>query len=339
MIVFITGAAGFIGYHVAEALLKEGTEVIGCDNLNDYYDVSLKIARLERLKRYPNFSFYPLDITSFDALKQVMTHHPDITHVLHLAAQAGVRYSLVDPFAYARSNILGHLNLLEALRTLKNLEHLVYASSSSVYGANEKQPFSTDDRVDQPLSLYAATKRAGELMSYCYSHLYPTPTTGLRYFTVYGPWGRPDMSPFIFTEAMLHDREIPVFNDGNMTRNYTYIDDVVEGTLACLKLPVERRDDPLQNHRIYNIGNDRSEKLMDFIHILENTLGIKAKIRLEPMQKGDVQETTADISSSQRDFNYAPRTSIHVGVPKFVAWYLDYFKPLKQNQESSRNVS
>ncbi|KAF1854634.1 hypothetical protein Lal_00008441 [Lupinus albus] len=205
------GAAGFIGYHVAEKLLKEGTEVIGCDNLNDYYDVSLKIARLERLKRYPNFSFYPLDITSFDALKQIMTQHPNITHTLHLAAQAGVRHSLIDPFAYARSNILGHLNLLEALRSLQNLEHFVYASSSSVYGANEKQPFSTEDRVDQPLSLYAATKRAGELMSYCYSHLYPTPTTGLRYFTVYGPWGRPDMSSFIFTEAMLNDREIPVF--------------------------------------------------------------------------------------------------------------------------------
>ncbi|KAB2833019.1 MAG: SDR family NAD(P)-dependent oxidoreductase [Caedimonadaceae bacterium] len=339
MIVFITGAAGFIGYHVAEKLLKEGTEVIGCDNLNDYYDVSLKIARLERLKRYPNFSFYPLDITSFDALKQIMTQHPNITHTLHLAAQAGVRHSLIDPFAYARSNILGHLNLLEALRSLQNLEHFVYASSSSVYGANEKQPFSTEDRVDQPLSLYAATKRAGELMSYCYSHLYPTPTTGLRYFTVYGPWGRPDMSSFIFTEAMLNDREIPVFNDGDMSRNFTYIDDVVAGTLACLKLPVTRKENPLENHRIYNIGNDRSEKLMDFIHVLEKTLGIKAKIRLEPMQKGDVRETTADISSSKRDFNYAPHTSIGVGIPQFVAWYLDYFKISKQNNLSTEIAS
>lgn len=339
MIVFITGAAGFIGYHVAERLLKQGTCVVGCDNLNDYYDVSLKIARLDRLKSYPNFTFYPLDITSFDALQQVVKKHAMITHVLHLAAQAGVRHSLVDPFAYARSNILGHLNLLEAIRELKSLEHLVYASSSSVYGANKKQPFSTDDRVDHPLSLYAATKRSGELMSYCYSHLYPTPTTGLRYFTVYGPWGRPDMSPFIFTEAMLKEQEISVFNDGQMTRNYTYIDDVVSGTLACLTMPLKRFDDPFQNHRLYNIGNDRSEKLMDFIDVLEKTLNVKAKIRFEPMQKGDVQETTADITSSKHDFNYEPRTSINVGVPRFVAWYLDYVHTKKQSSSATQLVS
>lgn len=338
MIVFITGAAGFIGFHAAQALLREGALVIGCDNLNDYYDVSLKIARLEQLKSHKNFEFYPLDVTSFDTLQQVISKYPGITHVLHLAAQAGVRHSLVDPFSYARSNILGHLNLLEAVRPLKALQHLVYASSSSVYGANTKQPFAITDPVDHPLSLYAATKRSGELMSYCYSHLHPTPMTGLRYFTVYGPWGRPDMSPFIFTEAMLANREIPVFNDGNMCRNYTYIDDVVAGTLACLKMPRTRAENPLENHRLYNIGNDRSEKLMDFIRLLEKTLGRSAIIRFEPLQKGDVPETTADITESIRDFNYKPHTSINVGIPRFVSWYLDYFGSDKQNEACAGNA-
>lgn len=320
MTILVTGAAGFIGYHVSKQLLERNETVIGVDNLNDYYDPLLKKARLEQLLPHQNFTFYPIDIANKSEVEKLVQTHGDIDRIIHLAAQAGVRYSLTNPFAYSEANVVGHLTILEACRKL-NLQHLVYASSSSVYGANQKLPFSVLDAVDQPISLYAATKRCCELMSYTYSHLYGIPATGLRFFTVYGPWGRPDMSAFLFTKAILADQEIPVFNQGDMRRNFTYIDDIVAGTIGCLDTP------PNKNllHRVYNIGNNRSEPLMDFIHTLETAIGKKAQIRFEPMQPGDVKETIADISDTTRDFGFLPKTNIAEGLNNFVTWYRSFY--------------
>lgn len=323
MSILVTGAAGFIGYHVSQRLLERQEKVIGIDNLNDYYDVNLKKSRLAKLTPQQNFQFVHLDIADKKAMEDFVKAHPQITRIVHLAAQAGVRYSLINPYAYTEANITGQLAILEACRKLP-IEHLVYASSSSVYGANQKLPFSVHDPVDHPISLYAATKRAAELMSYTYSHLFRIPSTGLRFFTVYGPWGRPDMSAFIFTKAIFQGAEIPVFNQGDMRRNFSYIDDIVSGTVACLDLGAKQKT-PETTHQVYNIGNNQSAPLMDFIHALETLIGKKAKIRFEPLQAGDVKETIADISDTTRDFGFLPKTNIEEGLKNFVEWYRNYY--------------
>jgi len=322
MSVLVTGAAGFIGYHVATALLARGERVIGIDNLNDYYEVSLKEARLARLSPHVNFRFEKLDISDRDAILALGERHGEIDRIVHLAAQAGVRHSLVDPYAYIQSNVMGHVVMLEMARRLKTLRHFVYASSSSVYGANTQMPFSVDDRVDQPNSLYAATKRADELIARTYAHLYRLPATGLRFFTVYGPWGRPDMSPMLFARAILAGEPVRVFNHGEMWRDFTYIDDIVDGVLRALDRPAVGAPP----HAVYNLGNHRCEKLTDYIAAFESAIGAKAQLRLEPMQPGDVPRTYADIESSRRDLGYEPRTPISVGIPKFIAWYRDYYR-------------
>ena len=319
MAILLTGAAGFIGMHVAQALLARGESVIGVDNVNDYYDVALKEARLARLHEHQKFRLERLDIAD----EGVLTPLADgVDRVVHLAAQAGVRYSLTNPGAYERANLAGHLNVLEFARSLgEGLAHMVYASSSSVYGGNTKLPFSVDDQVDNPVSLYAATKKADELMSHAYSHTYGLPQTGLRFFTVYGPWGRPDMSAYIFTSKILAGEPIPVFNHGDMQRDFTYIDDIVAGVVAALDQP-PAADGP--QHRLYNLGNHRSEPLMRFIGLIEAALGQKAEIDFQPMQPGDVQATYADIDATQRDLGFQPSTSIDEGIPKFIAWYREY---------------
>ena len=321
MAILLTGAAGFIGYHVAERLLARGDDVVGIDNLNDYYDVTLKQARLDRLQTDDGFSFHRVDISDYEALTRAAAE-AGIDKVVHLAAQAGVRYSLTNPFAYVQANLTGHMAVLELCRHLPGCEHLVYASSSSVYGGNTKLPFAVADRTDTPVSLYAATKRADELMSHSYSHLYGLPQTGLRFFTVYGPWGRPDMALYIFTKAISEGRPIRVFNNGDMKRDFTYVDDIVSGVVAALDKPPAAGEGP--PHRVYNIGNHKSEPLMRLIEILENALGAKAEINFEPMQPGDVKETYADISAIQKDLGFAPTTPIDVGIPKFVEWYKAY---------------
>ncbi|MEE8393070.1 MAG: NAD-dependent epimerase/dehydratase family protein [Rhodospirillales bacterium] len=325
MTVLVTGAAGFIGFHTSLALLGRGQRVIGVDNLNDYYEVSLKESRLEILNSKDGFDFECLDISDREAVGALVDDNPEISHVVHLAAQAGVRYSLLDPYAYIRSNVVGHLVILEACRRLSRLEHLVYASSSSVYGANTKVPFSVSDRVDTPLSLYAATKRAGEVISHSYSSLYGLPQTGLRFFTVYGPWGRPDMAAFIFVKKILAGEPIPVFNDGDMRRDFTYIDDIVAGVLGCLDSPPKELNGGDPPSRLYNIGNHSSEKLMDYIALIEETLGMKAEIEFHPMQLGDVKETYADITDTQTDFGFEPKITIKEGIPRFVEWYREYY--------------
>jgi UDP-glucuronate 4-epimerase len=323
MSVLVTGVAGFIGYHTAKALLDRGEAVLGIDNVNDYYDVGLKQARLDRLQGRNGFVFRKVDIADPAAVVAAAAAAPGaIDRIVHLAAQAGVRHSLTHPFAYVNSNLTGHLSMLELARGLKGLRHMVYASSSSVYGGNTKLPFAVEDRVDHPVSLYAATKKADELMSHSYSHLFGMPQTGLRFFTVYGPWGRPDMALYLFTEAILAGRPITVFNHGDMKRDFTYIDDIVAGVLASLDRPPEGP----APHRVYNIGNNRAEPLLRLIEVLEQALGRTAVKQLEPMQPGDVKETAADISDLQRDTGFVPRTPIDVGVPRFVAWYRDYHK-------------
>ncbi len=323
MTILVTGAAGFIGYHVSEALLARGESVVGIDNLNDYYDVSLKQARLARLTGRNGFSFHKLDIAEPEVVMTELGRIDGLTRVIHLAAQAGVRYSLDHPFAYVRANLVGHMAMLELCRHLPDFEHLVYASSSSVYGGNTKLPFAVEDRTDTPVSLYAATKKADEEMSHCYAHLYGIPQTGLRFFTVYGPWGRPDMAMYIFCKAIAEGRPIPVFNHGDMRRDFTYIDDIVAGVLAALDNPPALLNGAAP-HRLYNIGNHRSEELMRMIALIEDAMGKKAEIDFQPMQPGDVKETYADISAIQRDTGYAPTTPIDVGVPKFVAWFRGY---------------
>jgi UDP-glucuronate 4-epimerase len=322
MSVLVTGAAGFIGYFTSLALLDAGRRVIGIDNLNDYYDVSLKQARLNQLLKYDGFSFSKVDIADRQDIDALFKENADISEVIHLAAQPGVRYSLINPYAYTRSNIEGHLVLLEASRNLTGLKHFVYASSSSVYGDSDDVPFSTDMRTDTPVSLYAATKKSMEMMSHAYAHLYRMPLTGLRFFTVYGPWGRPDMAYYMFTKKILAAEPIPVFNNGQMRRDFTYIDDIVAGVLGCLENPpVDTGPPPC---RIYNLGNNKTESLMDFIGQIETALGIKAEIDFQPMQAGDVKETFADIDATTRDFGFAPGIGIDVGIPRFVEWYKEF---------------
>ena len=322
MSVLVTGAAGFIGYHVAQALLERGEKVYAFDNLNDYYSVALKRARLARLQAFANFRFHQLDISDRDAVAAALKEHPDTTGIIHLAAQAGVRYSLENPYAYIQSNVMGQLVLLEGVRTLRQLACFVYASSSSVYGGNRKQPFSVADRVDQPVSLYAATKRSCELVTESYCHLFRIPAIGLRFFTVYGPWGRPDMAAYLFADAILAGRPIKVFNYGRMARDFTYIDDIVAGTVAALDRPPEASPP----HRIYNLGNHHPELLEHFIEVIEMALGRKAKREYLPLQAGDVPESYADIDTAHQDLGFAPTTPIEVGIPRFIAWYKDYHK-------------
>ena len=315
MSILVTGAAGFIGSHVATALLARGESVIGVDNLNDYYAPALKKARLERLNSQKGFEFHKLDIADHDALRKA-TAKADVTDIVHLAAQAGVRYSLENPFAYAASNLTGHLSILELARALKP-NHVVYASSSSVYGANEKTPFAESDRTDTPVSLYGATKKADENLSVSYAQLYQIPLTGLRFFTVYGPWGRPDMAYWIFTEKILKGETISIFNNGDMARDFTYIDDIVDGVLAALKNPPSADD---RSHRVFNLGNDHPEKLMDLVSIIEKELGIDAVKSMEAMQKGDVKRTWADISEAKKILGYEPKVSLAEGVSRYIKW-------------------
>lgn len=324
MNILVTGAAGFIGMHAALKLLMRGEQVFGVDNLNDYYDPRLKHARLQHLRAFPNFRFVAADIADAGATEQVFnTAKPQ--RVVHLAAQAGVRYSLTNPHAYIQSNLVGFANMLESCRH-HAVEHLVYASSSSVYGANEKVPFSVDDHVDHPVSLYAATKKANELMAHSYSHLYGIPCTGLRFFTVYGPWGRPDMSPWLFTSAILDGKPINVFNNGDMKRDFTFIDDIVEGTLRVLdRVPAAGATvGSTAPYKVYNIGNHEPVALLDFIHTLEEILGVKAQMNMMPMQPGDVPATFADIAELKRDVEFRPSTPLRVGLKQWADWYRSY---------------
>jgi UDP-glucuronate 4-epimerase len=323
MTILLTGAAGFIGFHTIQALMSQGRRVVGVDSLNDYYDVTLKEARLSRLLVHENFSFIQANVSDKDAMEDVIGRHPDITHIIHLAAQAGVRYSLVNPYAYTNANIEGQLVMLEMARKLEHFEHMMYASSSSVYGTNTKLPFSVDDRTDTPVSLYAATKKSVELMSHSYAHMFSLPLTGLRFFTVYGPWGRPDMSAFIFVKKILNGESIPVFNNGDMRRDFTFVEDIVAGIMGGLRKPPKVIN--AAPHKVYNIGNNSSEPLMRFISLIENALGIKAEIEFMPMQPGDVKETYADIDTTKRDFGFNPTTSIDEGIPKFVEWYKTFY--------------
>ena len=322
MSILLTGAAGFIGFHVAKALLERGDRVVGVDNLNDYYDVRLKEARLALLSAYSGFVFAKLDVADRDGVFALVELHGDLRSIIHLAAQAGVRYSLENPYAYIDTNVMGTLVMLEAARRIDGLTAIAYASSSSVYGANQKQPFGVEDRVDAPVSLYAATKRSCELLAHTYSHLYGLPATGLRFFTVYGPWGRPDMAAYLFTSAILAGQPIRVFNKGRMARDFTYIDDIVAGTLAAHDRP------PAGGvpHRIYNLGNHRPEQLLDFIAVLERLLGRTATKEFLPLQPGDVPESFADIEASRRDLGFDPQTTIEVGLARFVEWYRQYHK-------------
>jgi UDP-glucuronate 4-epimerase len=331
--ILITGSAGFIGSHLSKRLLAEDHQVIGIDNINDYYDPQLKEDRLTRLTN-DNFTFIKTDLEDLDMINETFKKHkPEI--VINLAAQAGVRYSLKNPHAYINSNVVGFTNILEACRHNK-VEHLIYASSSSVYGANESKPFSTSDNIDHPLSLYAATKKSNELFAHTYSHLYGLPTTGLRFFTVYGPWGRPDMALFLFTKAIVNDEPIDVFNHGNMMRDFTYVDDIVESITRLTKRPARpnpewsgTNPDPGSSYapyKVYNIGNNSPVRLMDFIEAIETKLGKTAKKNFLPLQAGDVPETYANVEDLFRDIDFQPKTTIQEGVNKFIDWYLDYYE-------------
>jgi UDP-glucuronate 4-epimerase len=319
MSVVVTGVAGFIGFHVAAKLLGRGDRVIGVDNLNPYYDVSLKEARLAKLREYAGFTFAKLDVSNRDSIFQLIKCHTDLREVIHLAAQAGVRHSLEDPYCYIEANVMGTLVMLEAARRFRDLRGVIYASSSSVYGANQKQPFSVDDRVDRPVSLYGATKRSCELIAEAYTRLYGLPITGLRFFTVYGPWGRPDMAAYLFTRAILAGEPVKVFNEGRMARDFTYIDDIVAGILAAVDRPAMPGE-----HRLYNLGNHRPERLLDFIHVLEQLLGRTALKHFLPMQPGDVPMSYADIGPARRDLGFEPKTTIQTGLAAFIEWYVQY---------------
>lgn len=328
----VTGAAGFIGFYTVARLCQAGHEVIGLDNLNDYYDVNLKHARLKELEPYENFRFVELDLADREGMAELFSAEK-FNRVIHLAAQAGVRYSLENPFSYIDSNLVGMATILEGCRQ-NNVEHLVYASSSSVYGMNTKMPFSTEDGVDHPVSLYAATKKSNELMAHSYSHLYDIPTTGLRFFTVYGPWGRPDMAPFLFTKAILNGDPIKVFNHGKMRRDFTYVEDIVEGVVRIQDvIPTRDNDREMDNpstskapYRIYNIGNNEPIQLMDFIKAIENAAGKEAVKKYLPMQPGDVPATYADVSGLEKTVGFKPSTGIQDGMDKFVAWYKAFYQ-------------
>lgn len=319
----VTGAAGFIGFFLSKALLDKGEQVIGLDNLNDYYEVSLKESRLAVLKKYENFQFYRADLADKEAVFAIFKQHLPAV-VVNLAAQAGVRYSIENPDAYISSNIEGFFHILEACRHYP-VEHLVFASSSSVYGGNKKVPFSTEDQVDKPVSLYAATKKSNELMAYAYSRLYGIPLTGLRFFTVYGPMGRPDMAYFKFAKKIMAGEPIQIYNHGDMRRDFTYIDDIVAGIEKILCHP-PGKDENGAAYKIYNIGNNKPEKLMDYISVLERCLGKEAKKEFLPMQPGDVYETYADVTDLMRDFDFKPSTTIEEGLSRFAEWFLDYYK-------------
>jgi UDP-glucuronate 4-epimerase len=332
--IIVTGAAGFIGYHVTRKLLERGDVVLGLDNLNDYYDVQLKYARLAQLSSFKSFTFVKADIANREALSSVFASHP-VYSVIHLAAQAGVRYSLINPYAYSEANITGFLNVLENCRHAR-VQHLVFASSSSVYGGNTRMPFSMHDNVDHPLSLYAATKKANELMAHSYAHLFAFPCSGLRFFTVYGPWGRPDMALFLFTQAILEGRPIDVFNYGDMRRDFTYIDDIAEGVMRVLDKPASpnpnwsgKDPDPGSSsapYRIYNIGNHRPVELSYVISLLEQALGKTAEKNFLPMKPGDVPATYAEVDDLIRDVGFKPDTAIEAGIPRFVDWYRAYYQ-------------
>lgn len=320
--ILVTGSAGFIGFHLSKRILEEGGEVIGFDNLNDYYEVSLKESRLEILNKYEKFTFIKGNLADCDAVWNLFeTYSPEI--IVNLAAQAGVRYSIDNPDAYIESNIIGFYNILEACRHHK-IEHLIYASSSSVYGNQKKTPFSTDDNVDHPISLYAATKKSNELMAFTYSHLYKFPSTGLRFFTVYGPYGRPDMAYFSFTKKILNGETIKIFNNGDMYRDFTYVDDIVQGIMNMLLNPPSP-DENGDCAKVYNIGNNNPEKLMYFIETLEKAIGKTAQKEFLPMQPGDVYQTYADVSELEKDFDFKPATSIEEGLGKFAKWYFEYY--------------
>lgn len=334
---FVTGSAGFIGFHLSLRLLENGISVIGIDNLNDYYDVNLKKDRLAILKEKSAFRFYELDLCDRERLNDMFQQENigNEDHIINLAAQPGVRYALQNPDKYIASNIIAFYNLLELSRQ-SQIKHLIYASSSSVYGGNTKLPFSVHDNVDHPISLYAATKKSNELLAHVYSYAFGLPTTGLRFFTVYGPWGRPDMAYFIFTKAILAGEPLPVFNYGDMSRDFTYIDDIVDGVVRLIEhYPSPNPNWNSQNpdpstswvpYRIYNIGNHKSENLLDFIGIIEKSLGRKAKLEFKPMMVGDVKASYADIDDIAEAVDFKPKNSIHQGIPKFIEWYLDYYK-------------
>jgi len=345
MKILVTGSAGFIGYHLVNELVKRGDEVIGIDSINDYYDVNLKYGRLEdagikrekieyfkavQSTKYPNYKFIKLNLEDKENIDKLFKEEK-FDKVCHLAAQAGVRYSIQNPYAYINSNIVGHMNILEAVRHF-GTEHLVYASSSSVYGLNKKQPFSTDDNVDHPISLYAATKKSDELMSHTYSYLYNIPTTGLRFFTVYGPWGRPDMAYFKFVKKILNGEPIDVYNYGNMSRDFTYIDDIIEGVIRVIDNPPKgnpnwngRASNSIAPYKVYNIGRGKPVKLMDFIEAIEEILGKKAKKNFLPMQPGDVPSTYADTSALESELGYNPKVDVKEGIEKFVKWYRRFY--------------
>jgi UDP-glucuronate 4-epimerase len=326
MSILVTGVAGFIGFHVASALLRQGVAVIGVDKLDHYYDVALKEARLAVLRSLgAGLAFHRLDVAEPAALTALVRQYPEIDRVIHLAAAAGVRHSQEHPRSYVSANIMGHVEVLEACRRIPGLKHLVFASTSSVYGEGAKLPFAVGDPVDTPSSMYGATKKADEEISHVYAHLYRLPTTGLRFFTVYGPWGRPDMAYWVFTKAILEGRPIPLFNQGNMRRDFTYIDDIVAGVLACLAKPPADNGEtaPL---RVYNLGNSESVELERFVGVLERTIGARVPRQMLPMQPGDVIATYADIEPARRDFGFSPTTSIEEGLPRFVAWYREYHK-------------
>lgn len=337
MKILVTGTAGFIGYHLARKLLNRGDEVVGLDNINDYYDVNLKYARLNELgilkeeiienelissKTYPKHKFVKMDLSDTENIYKLFETEKFDT-VCNLAAQAGVRYSLENPHAYIDSNIKGFMNILEACRH-NDVKNLCYASSSSVYGLNKSQPFKTTDKTDTPISLYAATKKSNELMAHTYSHLFGISTTGLRFFTVYGPWGRPDMAPMLFANAILNNKEIKVFNHGNMSRDFTYIDDIVDGIIKVIDNPVKTKSN-LAPYKIYNIGNNSPIQLLDFIKTLEKSIGIEAKKNFLPMQDGDVESTYADVEDLMKDFNYKPNTKLADGIDEFVKWYKSFY--------------
>jgi len=331
--ILVTGAAGFIGFHTSLRLLERGDEVVGLDNLNDYYDVNLKYARLDKLKPFTNFRFVQMELADREAMPKLFAEEK-FDRVLNLAAQAGVRYSLKNPHSYVDSNLVGFVNILEGCRH-NNVEHLTYASSSSVYGLNTEMPFSIHHNVDHPVSLYAASKKANELMAHTYSHLYDLPTTGLRFFTVYGPWGRPDMALFLFTKAILEGKPIDVFNYGKMKRDFTYIDDIVEGVIRVLDKTAQPNpewsgDAPDSGtscapYRLYNIGNNNPVELMDYIGAIESALGMTAEKNMLPLQPGDVPATYADVDDLVADVGFKPQTSVQDGIARFVAWYRDYF--------------
>ncbi|MBL7192261.1 NAD-dependent epimerase [bacterium] len=339
--VLVTGSAGFIGFHISKRLLDDGFEVIGIDNINDYYDVKLKEDRLAVLRRYSDFNFLKIDLSDKDNVRKVFTDEKLCSDdaIIHLAAQAGVRYAMVNPGSYIDSNLIGFFNLLEQARSTE-IRHFIFASSSSVYGGNTRQPFSVHDNVDHPISLYAATKKSNELMAHVFAFTYNLPVTGLRFFTVYGPWGRPDMALFIFTKAILAGQPLPVFNYGDMFRDFTYIDDIVEGVVRLIDYfpkpdPHWNGDNPDPGtswvpYRIYNIGNHKTVKLLDFIRIIEDNLGMKAVLDFKPMQMGDVKASFAEIEDLTKAVGFIPKTSIEQGIPKFIEWYLDYYKVKRQ---------